>query len=31
MMVGARELLASGTSNYLATRLQSEDRAALRH
>jgi 2-methylisocitrate lyase-like PEP mutase family enzyme len=31
MMVGARELLTSGTSNYLATRLQSEDRAALRH
>jgi 2-methylisocitrate lyase-like PEP mutase family enzyme len=30
MMVGARELLESGTSNYLKTRLQSQDRAALR-
>ena len=30
MMVGARELLDSGTSTYLKTRLQSVDRAALR-
>jgi 2-methylisocitrate lyase-like PEP mutase family enzyme len=30
LMVGARELLTSGTIEYLATRLQPEDRAALR-
>lgn len=30
LMIGARELLALGTSTYLATRLQPEDRAALR-
>jgi 2-methylisocitrate lyase-like PEP mutase family enzyme len=30
MMIGARELLDSGTSTYLKVRLQSEDRAALR-
>lgn len=29
LMVGARELLASGTSTYLAVRLQPEDRATL--
>ncbi len=29
LMVGARELLESGTSNYLAIRLQPGDRAAL--
>ena len=29
LMVGARELLESGTSTYLATRLQPNDRAAL--
>ena len=29
-MVGARELLATGTSGYLETRLQAEDRVALR-
>ena len=29
MMVGARELLASGTSTYLATRLGGEDRRLL--
>lgn len=29
LMVGARELLGAGTSAYLATRLQPEDRAAL--
>ncbi len=28
-MVGARELLDSGTSSYLAIRLQPDDRAAL--
>jgi 2-methylisocitrate lyase-like PEP mutase family enzyme len=30
LMVGARELLDSGTSSYLEVRLQAEDRAALR-
>jgi hypothetical protein len=30
VMVGARELLDSGTSTYLTVRLQPEDRAALR-
>lgn len=30
MMTGARELLGTGTSSYLSTRLQPEDRAALR-
>jgi 2-methylisocitrate lyase-like PEP mutase family enzyme len=30
LMVGARELLAAGTSGYLKTRLQAEDRVALR-
>jgi 2-methylisocitrate lyase-like PEP mutase family enzyme len=30
LMVGARELLESGTSTYLTTRLQASDRAALR-
>jgi 2-methylisocitrate lyase-like PEP mutase family enzyme len=30
MMVGARELLETGTSGYLRTRLQPDDRAALR-
>lgn len=30
MMAGARELLQSGTSSYLATRLSAEDRALLR-
>ena len=30
LMVGARELLDTGTSGYLRTRLQPDDRAALR-
>jgi len=30
LMVGARELIESGTSTYLTTRLQASDRAALR-